>query len=79
MRLFWRNLFRYNGTRGELGQIGLKAEKKWNELWVAAGLEDPPLLTDVSPCFVNLLTSMPSTYRLKDRVCSHCSSRARHL
>ena len=48
MRLFWRNLFRYNGTRGELGQIGLKAEKKWNELWVASGLEDPPILTDVS-------------------------------
>ena len=50
MRLFWRNLFRYNGTRGELGQIGLKAEKKWNELWVASGLEDPPILTDVSAC-----------------------------
>ncbi len=54
MRLFWRNLFRYNGTRGELGQIGLKAEKKWNELWVAAGLEDPPLLTDVSRCSMTL-------------------------
>ena len=48
MRLFWRNLFRYNGTRGELGQIGLKAEKKWNELWTASGFEDPPILTDVS-------------------------------